>query len=51
MKKNILCLLAVCAACFNATAQTQSVYDALIASSNELNGTARFMSVGGAMGA
>jgi hypothetical protein len=35
----------------SAFAQTQTAYDVLTASSNELNGTARFMAVGGAMGA
>lgn len=34
-----------------AFAQTQTAYDLLTASNSELNGTARFMAVGGAMGA
>lgn len=34
-----------------ATAQNQTFYDGLIASNSELNGTARFVAVGGAMGA
>lgn len=49
--KKIALLIAACTACWHLTAQNQTAYDALIASSSELNGTARFMAVGGAMGA
>lgn len=49
--KSKLLLAFSCIVCLNITAQTQNAYDALIASSSELNGTARFMAVGGAMGA
>ena len=51
MKKQILLISALALSIFGASAQTQTAYDALIASGNELNGTARFMGVGGAMGA
>ena len=51
MKKQILLISALALSIFGAFAQTQTAYDALIASDNELNGTARFMAVGGAMGA
>lgn len=51
MKKLFLFILLGSFAQLSAYAQTQTAYDALIASSNELNGTARFMAVGGAMGA
>lgn len=51
MKSKFLLLILACITYWNINAQTQTVYDALIASSSELNGTARFMSVGGAMGA
>lgn len=51
MKKQILLISALALSIFGVFAQTQSVYDALTASGSELNGTARFMAVGGAMGA
>ena len=51
MKKHLLLISTLALSVLGAFAQTQTIYDALIASSNELNGTARFMSVGGAMGA
>ena len=51
MKKHLLLISTLALSVFSAFAQTQTIYDALIASGNELNGTARFMSVGGAMGA
>ena len=51
MKKLILSIFVVAIAQLSIFAQTQTAYDALLASSSELNGTARFMSVGGAMGA
>ena len=51
MKKLILSIFIGAIAQLSAFAQTQTAYDALIASSSELNGTARFMAVGGAMGA
>lgn len=51
MKKHLLLISTLALSIFSAFAQTQTAYDALIASSNELNGTARFMAVGGAMGA
>jgi hypothetical protein len=51
MKKQILLISTLILSIFSAFAQTQTAYDALIASSDELSGTARFMAVGGAMGA
>lgn len=51
MKKYLLLILSLTLSGLSAFAQTQTAYDALIASSSELSGTARFMSVGGAMGA
>jgi hypothetical protein len=51
MKKRFLFILTLALAQLSAFAQTQTAYDVLTASSNELNGTARFMAVGGAMGA
>lgn len=51
MKKYLFIILSLALAQLSATAQTQNIYDAFIASANELNGTARFMGVGGAMGA
>ena len=51
MKKHLLLISSLVLSIFSVIAQTQTAYDALIASSNELNGTARFMGVGGAMGA
>lgn len=51
MKKHLLLISSLALSIFSVIAQTQTAYDALIASSNELNGTARFMGVGGAMGA
>lgn len=51
MKKLILSIFIGATALFSASAQTQTAYDALLASSSELNGTARFMAVGGALGA
>lgn len=51
MKKHLLLISTLALSFFGAFAQTQTAYDALIASGNELNGTARFMAVGGAMGA
>ena len=40
MKKQILLISALALSIFGAFAQTQTAYDALIASDNELNGTA-----------
>ena len=51
MKKLFLSIAISALSIFSALAQTQTAYDMLIASGSELNGTARFMSVGGAMGA
>lgn len=49
--RKIALLIAACATCLHMAAQNQTAYDALLASSSELNGTARFMAVGGALGA
>ena len=49
MKKNILTLMLVAAGILAATAQTQ--YDALNLTQPDLNGTARYMGMGGAFGA
>lgn len=51
MKKLSLLISTFALAITSAFAQTQTAYDALIASSDELSGTARFVAVGGAMGA
>jgi hypothetical protein len=51
MKKISLLITILVSNLLSVFSQTQTAYDALLASSSELNGTARFMSVGGAMGA
>jgi hypothetical protein len=51
MKKLSLLISTLALFTFSAFAQTQTAYDALIASGEELSGTARFVAVGGAMGA
>lgn len=49
--KRILWITALCGLFSGLQAQNQTFYDALIGSQQEVNGTARFMAVGGAMGA
>ena len=49
--KKLIYTTALCLCSCMAMAQFQTTYDALAASASELNGTARFVAVGGAMGA
>lgn len=51
MKKYLFLTISLALVQISTFAQKQNIYDAFIASANELNGTARFMGVGGAMGA
>ncbi|MBR2619146.1 MAG: hypothetical protein IKC81_07595 [Paludibacteraceae bacterium] len=51
MKQKIACMVVALLTTMGIYAQNQTFYDAITASSSELNGTARFVAVGGAMGA
>ncbi|MBP5259423.1 MAG: hypothetical protein J6Z12_02155 [Paludibacteraceae bacterium] len=51
MKKHILIPLLLLAGSLTANAQNETIYDFMHASADELNGTARYVGVGGAMGA